>query len=109
MNKTRSVGSSLRRMALTAAAAFALFACGSGTPPAASPGSPAAPAETGDGAGATPPVAPAITHDLVGKDDCLKCHVVGAKRPMGLAETHKGRDVSMCQGCHHPAAAKAGS
>lgn len=89
---------------LGAFAVVALLACGgSGPPKAATPGA------TSEGTGAAPTAPPTISHELVGKDDCLSCHVVGAKKPTGLAETHKGRENSTCRGCHQPGVAKAGS
>lgn len=76
----------------------ASFACsGSNSPAPATPG--AAP----DG---PPRAAPALSHEVVGKEDCLSCHVVGGKKPLGMAETHKGRDNAICRGCHLPAAPK---
>jgi hypothetical protein len=82
-------------VAAVASSAGALLACsGSGAPAPNTPGPGAARA------------APALTHDVAGKEDCVSCHVVGAKKPLGLAETHKGRDNSVCRGCHVAAATK---
>jgi predicted CXXCH cytochrome family protein len=70
------------------------------------PGAPAPTAPPTPGADGTPRAAPALSHEVVGKEDCLSCHVVGAKRPLGTSELHKGRDNSLCRGCHLSAAAK---
>jgi hypothetical protein len=104
MSILRSSFGQVRIALFVVAVGAASFACGGpGAAPAASPG----PAT--EGTGTAKPGAPGITHELAGRDDCLSCHVLGAKPPKGLAESHKGRDNSMCRGCHQPAVANAGT
>jgi hypothetical protein len=90
---------SLRVVVAAALFGAASFACSGSNSPA-----PATPGAAADG---PPGAAPALSHEVVGKEDCLSCHVVGAKKPLGMAESHKGRDNAICRGCHLPAAPKA--
>lgn len=86
------------RFSLTVALAAltgALLACGGGGAPVAT---------SPEGAKTAPPV----THEIAGKEDCVSCHVLGAKPPLGMPESHAGRGNAVCSGCHQPAPAKAG-
>jgi cytochrome c-type protein NapB len=53
---------------------------------------------------ATAPVlgmAPAIPHDLQGRENCLACHDPdGNVKP--ASPDHKGRPATVCQSCHQP-------
>lgn len=85
---------------MCAGIAGAFLACGGSAPQPASPSAPSAetPSAAPEAKPASPPMIP---HDLAGKDDCTSCHKVGeGVKPM--PESHKGRDNSMCQGCHQP-------
>ncbi len=42
---------------------------------------------------------PNIPHSLEGRDDCLMCHASGSKQ---VPESHAGRTIDMCRGCHSP-------
>jgi hypothetical protein len=59
----------------------------------------ATPAAGGAGTGAA--LAPAIPHDLAGREACLTCHdPSGGLRP--APADHAGRTNDTCQGCHQP-------
>ncbi len=83
--------------ALVASAASALFwGCAGGTPPPTEPAGASGPAPASQPAGA-----PAIPHDIAGREDCTSCHKVGAGS-MPLPASHQGRDNSSCRQCHQP-------
>jgi nitrate/TMAO reductase-like tetraheme cytochrome c subunit len=70
------------------------------TAPAATPA--AAPTAASGGAQA----APAIPHDLAGRDNCLMCHNPDGDVKPAPAD-HAGRTIDQCQMCHKPAASAA--
>jgi len=40
-------------------------------------------------------------HDTEGKDNCLMCHAAGVMPPAtDVPESHEGRGIEMCTGCH---------
>lgn len=43
---------------------------------------------------------PDITHDLVGREECLMCHKVGIAYAPRIPENHRGLPVDICQTCH---------
>ena len=43
---------------------------------------------------------PAITHDLMGRDDCLVCHKVGTAGAPRVPENHNGLSSTICRTCH---------
>lgn len=43
---------------------------------------------------------PPITHDLVGREECLMCHKVGIAYAPRIPENHTGLPVDICQTCH---------
>jgi len=50
---------------------------------------------------APPAVAPPpITHDLVGREECLMCHKMGIAYAPRIPENHAGLPVDLCQTCH---------
>jgi nitrate/TMAO reductase-like tetraheme cytochrome c subunit len=62
-----------------------------------------APAATPTSAPAPSGAAPAMTHDLAGRDNCLACHDPdGGVKP--APQDHAGRAVATCQTCHQPVA-----
>jgi hypothetical protein len=94
-----SIRSRVLGLALVASAASALFwGCGAAAPPPTEPAGASGPAPAVQGQGA-----PAIPHDLEGKDDCTSCHQVGVGQHP-LPESHRGRDNTTCRGCHQPKA-----
>ena len=96
---------SLRVLATAALGALTLLACsGAGTKPAGAPVDPAA--GSASAASVASVAAPALSHEIVGKEDCVSCHVIGAKKPLGVSEAHKGRNNAICSACHLPAASK---
>jgi len=45
--------------------------------------------------------APAPTHDMAGKENCLMCHAVGVMPPVpDVPASHEGRENSQCTWCH---------
>jgi len=46
--------------------------------------------------------APAIPHDLAGKDDCLLCHKTGIAGAKAVPTNHASYANAMCQLCHKP-------
>jgi flagellar basal body-associated protein FliL len=58
----------------------------------------AAAAPTATKAAASTASAPAIPHDLAGRDNCLQCHAAGGVKP--APANHAGRTVDTCQTCH---------
>jgi len=46
---------------------------------------------------------PDITHDLVGREECLMCHKLGIAYAPRIPENHIGLPVDLCQSCHLPA------
>ena len=44
--------------------------------------------------------APAIPHDLTGRDDCLVCHKAGAANAPRVPDNHTGLPSSLCRTCH---------
>ncbi len=84
--------------------AFTVDMCTSCHKPAGEGG--AAPAATPEAAPEATPAAgaasaPAIPHDLAGRDNCLACHAVeGGVKP--APQDHAGRTTDSCQGCHRP-------
>jgi mono/diheme cytochrome c family protein len=47
---------------------------------------------------------PSISHDLVGREDCLMCHKMGIAFAPRIPENHTGLPVEVCQTCHQAAA-----
>jgi cytochrome c5 len=43
---------------------------------------------------------PAISHDLVGRDDCLMCHKVGTAGAPRVPDNHNDLSSTICQACH---------
>lgn len=49
--------------------------------------------------------APAVTHDVEGKANCLMCHAPGVMEPVpDVPASHEGRTVETCMMCHAPTA-----
>jgi len=53
--------------------------------------------------------APAIPHDLTGRDDCLVCHKTGAANAPRVPDNHTGLPSSLCRTCHIPQGEVAGA
>jgi hypothetical protein len=47
--------------------------------------------------------APAIPHDLEGKDNCAMCHSGAMEGIPAEPASHEGRETDTCQWCHKPA------
>jgi hypothetical protein len=47
--------------------------------------------------------APAIAHDLAGRDNCTMCHSGAMEGVKATPPSHEGRDVQYCGLCHKPA------
>lgn len=45
---------------------------------------------------------PPITHDLVGREECLMCHKMGIGYAPRIPENHEALPVDLCQTCHSP-------
>ncbi len=43
---------------------------------------------------------PEVTHDLVGREECLMCHKLGIGLAPRVPENHTGLPVDLCQTCH---------
>jgi hypothetical protein len=43
---------------------------------------------------------PFITHDLVGREDCLMCHKMGIALAPRIPDNHTGLPADLCQTCH---------
>ena len=44
--------------------------------------------------------APPITHDLVGREECLTCHKMGIEYAPRIPDNHDGLPGDVCQACH---------
>lgn len=57
--------------------------------------------------GTAPGQPPVIPHTLVGRDDCVACHETGVAGAPVFPTDHAGRTSDMCQACHHPTSGEA--